>query len=128
MVVELNAYTAGGGGGGGGGAEVDTTPTYGAATAVPTNAETTVVSRVVPGGWTMKLDGLIATGSADAEWFIYDDATRVAHFRTSGAQRSKEIPFDRPIPFATGHTCAIKAVHLEPSVQNFYGTILSHDE
>lgn len=125
--VELNAYTVGGGGGGGSGAAPDASPTHGQASTVPTNAETTVVSRVVPPGFTMKLAGVIVTGSADAEWLIYDNATVAAHFRTSGAQRSKEVPFGNPIPFAAGHTCAVKVVHLDPNTQNFYGTLLSYD-
>lgn len=128
MVAELYASTAGGGGGGGGSfTPADATPHHGQASSVPTNAETTVVSYLVPGGFIFRLTQVIATGSADAEWYVYDNAVEVARFRTSGAERSKEVPFANPIPFASGHTVSVKAAHREAASQNFYATILGYD-
>jgi hypothetical protein len=125
MVVELNAYS--GSGGGGSGAAPDASPTHGQAASVPTNAETTVVSRLVPGGWKYKLTQVIATGSAEAEWYVYDDATEVYRTRTSAAVRGMDILHGNAIPFLAGHTVSLKVVHQDPSTQNFYGTLLGYD-
>lgn len=94
---------------------------------MPTNAETTVASYLVPNGFEFKMTMVIATGSADAEWYVYDNATEVFRFRSSGAERSKEVPFGNPVPFAAGHTVSVKATHREVSAQNFYATILGYD-
>lgn len=126
MVANLYAFS-GGGGGGGGTAAHDVVPHHGQVTAVPRDAETTVASYVVPVGYTFRLQGLIATGSADAEWIVYDNTTEVYRTRTSGGERGKEVLHGNAIPFGAGHTVAVKAVHQEASVQNFYATLLGYD-
>lgn len=127
MVAILDAFSGGGGGGGGSTTLPDATPTHGSAASVPTNAETTVVSRVVPPGFTYKLTGVIVTGSADGEWIVYDNATEVYRSRTSGAERGKEILHGNALPFVAGHTVAVKVIHQETSTQNFYGSLLGYD-
>lgn len=126
MVASLYASTPSGGGGST--VAPDATPTHGQVASVPTNAETTVVTRVVPPGFTYKLTGLIVSGSADAEWIVYDNSTEVFRTRTSSAgERGKHIPLTNPLPFAAGHACTAKAVHQEVGSQNFYGTLLGYD-
>jgi ribosome-associated protein YbcJ (S4-like RNA binding protein) len=126
MVASLYGFS--GGGGGGTASLPDVTPTHGQVTSVPTQAETTVVSRVVPVGYAYKLRGIVVTGSAAAEWIVYDNATEVYRTRTSESERGKEILSGNAIPFVAGHTCAVKAVHTEVASQNFYGTLLGNDE
>jgi hypothetical protein len=123
MVANLYAFTAGVGGGG----SPDSVPHHGQVTAVPTDAETTVVSYVVPVGYRFKLLGLIVTGSANAEWIVYDNTDEVYRTRTSSAERGKEVLHGSAIGFDTGHTVAVKAVHEETRVQNFYATLLGYD-
>jgi len=124
MVANLYAFT---GGGSGGSPSPDATPHHGTVTAVPANAETTVASYVVPGGYSFKLTGLVATGSADAEWIVYDNATEVYRTRTSNGDRGVELLHGNAIAFASGHTAAVKAVHQDVGVQNFYATLLGYD-
>jgi hypothetical protein len=125
MVASLYAFT--GGGGGGGTTLPDVTPHRGQVTSVPTNAERTVVSYVVPVGYTFKLVGVVATGSADAEWVVYDDTTEVYRTRTDNGDRGVELLHGNAIPFTAGHTVALKVVHQEAASQNFYGTLLGYD-
>jgi hypothetical protein len=124
MVANLYAFSGSGGTGGG---SPDVVPHHGHVAAVPKDAETTVASYVVPVGYTFKLTGLVATGSADAEWIVYDNANEVYRTRTSGAERGKEVLHGNAIPFASGHTAAVKAAHQEVGVQNFYATLLGYD-
>lgn len=128
MTVILDAFTGGTGGGGGGAAPDSTVRARGTAAAVATDAETTVVSRTVPGGFTFKLAQVIATGSTDAEWVLYDDVTEVYRTRTSASDRGVELLHGNAIPFVTGHVASLKVIHQQPSVQNFYGTLLGRDE
>lgn len=125
-IAVLNAFS-GSGGGGGSSVPPDITATHGSAASVPQNAETTVVSMVVSPGYTFKLYGVIATGSADAEWIVYDNSTEVWRSRTSNGDRGLEI-MHNPIPIAAGHTVSLKAVHQEASSQNFYGSLLGRNE
>lgn len=124
MVVVLKANAATGAGSSG---LPSASPTQGQVASVAQNAITTVVSRIVPTGFTMRLVGIIATGSADAEWIVLDNATEVYRSRTSNGDRSVEVLHGNSIPFASGHTCTLKVVHQEISTQNFYGTLLSYD-
>lgn len=129
MVAILDAFTSGGGGGGGSTGMPDSTVrARNSAMAVATDAETTVVSLTVTGGFTFKLAQVIATGSADAEWIVYDDSAEVYRTRTSGADRAVELLHGNAIPFAAGHVVTLKVIHEEPSVQNFYGTLLGRNE
>lgn len=128
MVALLDAFTSGGGGGGGAGMPDSDVRARGTVTAVATDAETTVVTRTVPGGFQFKLAQVIATGSADAEWLLYDDATEVYRTRTSGAERGVDLLHGNAIPFAAGHAVTLKVVHENPNAQNFYGTLLGRDE
>lgn len=127
MVVTLDAFTSGGGGGGGTSAPDATVRARGSALAIATNAETTVATRLVPGGFTFHLTQVIGTGSADGEWVVYDDAVEVYRTRTSGADRGLELLHGNAIPFAAGHTCTVKVVHENPNVQNFYATLFGYD-
>lgn len=125
MVVTLRA-NATGSGGGGSSSLPDVTPFQGVVTSVPTNALQTVISRVVPLGFNMRLTGVVATGSASAEWYIFDNSTELYRTRTSGEDRGVEFTHN-PIPIAAGHTIALKVVHQENSSQNFEGTLLGYD-
>lgn len=125
MVANLYAFT--GGGGGGGTVLPDLTPHRGSVQSVPKDAETTVASYTVPPGYTFKLHGVVATGSADAEWVLYDNSTEVYRSRTSNGDRGLELVTGNPIPFAAGHTVYLKAVHQEATTQNFYGSLLGYD-
>jgi hypothetical protein len=129
MTATAHVYT----GGGGGTTIPDVNPTRGAATSVPPNAETTVVSHAVPGGFTYKLHGIVATGNAPAEWVLYDDAVEVFRFRTSPADRGTPRLWMNGLPFAATHTVALKVVHLEGDTiggstsRSFYATLLGRD-
>lgn len=130
MTATAHVYT---GGGGGSPAAPDVTPIRGTASAVPPNAETTVVSHIVPGGFTYKLHGVVATGNAAAEWVLYDDLTEVFRFRTSPADRGAPRLWMNGIPFAATHTVALKVVHLEDDTINgstnrtFHAALLGRD-
>lgn len=126
MVAFVHVFS-GGGGGGGASAAADATPYRGQVLSVPTNAVTTVVSRVVPPGFLMKLDGVIATGSTEAEWYVEDDGVEVYRTRTSASDRAVEILHGHSLSFDAGHTVRVRVAHQEPSSQNFYATMLGHD-
>ena len=124
MVVVLKANASGASGSAG---LPDVASTFGSTTTVPPNAWTTVVSRTVPISFVMRLSGVIATGSADGEWAIFDNATEVYRTRTSGTDRSLEILHGHSLAFLAGHVVSLKVVHQEATPQNFYGTLLSYD-
>jgi len=127
MVVTLYAYS-----GTGGTPTPEVTPTRGTAVDVPPDTETTVVSHLVPGGYSYKLHGIVATGDAPAEWVLYDNATEVFRTRTSGEARGIELLQGNAIPFAAGHTVYLKVLHAEDDVygstnRTFYATLLGRD-
>jgi hypothetical protein len=130
MTVFLHANTQGGGGGTSSAPDVQTT--RGQATSVPINAETTVVQRVVPLGYTMKLHGLVPSGNADAEWFLYDDATEVFRFRRA-VHDHEPFTWANPISVTAGHTLSLRVVHQTAdqiagsTTRNFYGALIFRD-
>ncbi len=130
MTVYLHANSLGGGGGGTSAPDVLTAS--GAATSVPPNAETAVVQRVVPLGYTMKLHGLVPSGNADAEWILYDDATEVFRFRRS-VHDHEPFMWENALSFASGHTISLRAIHQTAdflggsTTRNFYGALVFRD-
>ena len=134
MVVLVHA-NSGGGGGGGGASAPDVTPYRGTATTVPPNALTTVVSRVVPGGFAFKVHGILVSGNAPAEWALFDNGTEVLRSRTSPTDRGKDLLEGRAnaLSFAAGRTVELKVEHTETdrvsgsTSRNFQATILGRD-
>ena len=124
MVITLRAAAVSSGGGSG--SLPDVSPFQGTVTSVPTNALSTVVSRVVPLGLAMRLTGVVATGSSDGEWYVFDDAVELYRSRTSGNDRGFEFTHN-PILILAGHAVTLKVVHQEATTQNFEGTLLGYD-
>lgn len=133
MVASLYVNT--GSSGGGGTSAPDVTPYPGSVASVPPNAETTVVSRVVPGGFAFKLYGIIVSGQAAAEWVLYDNGVEVLRDRTSAAERGKDILEGRgnALSFASGHTVLLSVQHTDTDLvlgstsRNFHATLLGRD-
>lgn len=133
MVASL--YVSTGSGGGGGTSAPDVTPYPGAVTAVPPNAEQTVISRVIPGGFAFKLYGIIVSGNAAAEWVLYDNGVEALRGRTSPAERGKDLLEGRgnAISFATGHTVLLSVQHTDTDLvlgstgRNFHATLMGRD-
>lgn len=133
MVVEV--HVSSGGGGGGGASIPDVEPFRGTASAVPPQALTTVVSRVVPGGYAFKLHGILVSGNAAAEWTLFDNGTEVLRGRTSPEERGKDLLEGRAnaLSFLTGHTVELKVEHTESDLilgstnRNFQATLLGRD-
>lgn len=133
MVASIYVNT--GSGGGGGASMPDVLPFKGSVTSVPPNSETTVVSRVVPGGFAFKLYGIVVSGAAAAEWILYDNAVEVLRGRTSPAERGKDLLAGRSnaLSFLTGHTVLVAVIHQDietiagSTSRNFYATLLGRD-
>lgn len=132
MVASVYVNT---GSGGGGTTMPDVTPFKGSVTAVPPNSETTVISRVVPGGFAFKLYGIIVSGSAAAEWILYDNGVELLRGRTSPMERGKDLLAGRSnaISFVTAHTVLLSVTHQDGETiagstnRNFYATLLGRD-
>ena len=125
MVVVLKANATGGGGGGSGSSVPEVIPIQGVVTSVPTNAWATVVSLIVTPGFNFKFTGVIATGSSDGEWAVYDDTVELYRSRTSSGDRGFEFTHN-PISISAGSTLALKVVHQEVTSQNFEGTLMGY--
>lgn len=131
MVAQV--FATSGGGGGGGTTDPDLTPYQGSVTTVPPDAETTVVSHIAAAAF--RLYGVVVTGTTEAEWVVYDDATEVFRSRTSPAERGKDLLEGRgnAIVFASGHTVAVKVRHHNSDVvggtatRDFWATLLAKE-
>lgn len=103
------------------------TNTFGEATLVPNNSETTIVAFTAPVAQTFYFVGVHASGNSNAIFKVYVDGVAVLAGRTSVANLNWSQAYSfSPIKVAEGVTISVKVTHFAGIACDFESTLLGY--
>lgn len=90
--------------------------------AVNANSETNVLSYII-GGTPIRIYNWMATGTAEAEYFLYIGGVKKIVHRTSAADRTVNETFPSPIEVTSG-SFVVRVKHYESGAQDFDASVV----
>lgn len=101
---------------------------YASVSTIPDNSLTTILVHAV-GVAPLLLDGVIATGTVDAEYIILVNNQVKIRYRTAEQDRTVNIKFETPQKFIVGSVIAIKVIHYNTAnTADFDATFIGHKD
>jgi hypothetical protein len=97
---------------------------YNTANTVAGSALSTIVTYTNSTGDDIWLDGFIAQGTVDAEYFLYINNVAKVNYRTSEQDRTAKVYFPRLVKIPNGTIVEVKVEHAYTFTADFSATII----